>query len=172
MAASTTPRPRPGLMPSSHWERTAQPSEAWAHHSVGGVGLVMHDHTFPPLFDGESILAKVRRGLPYSVVETLANAIGSQRELAQAVGISATTLARRKRAGRLTPAESDRTVRIARVVDMSRVLMRGDLEATKRWLTTRHDLLDGESPLQRASTETGARDLEQLVGRVRHGVFG
>ena len=117
-------------------------------------------------------MAKVRRGLPYSVIEALAGAIGSQRELAQAVGIPTTTLARRKRTGRLTPAESDRTVRIARVVDMSRVLMRGDLEATRRWLTTPHDLLDGESPLQRASTETGARDVEQLVGRLQHGVFG
>ncbi len=75
-------------------------------------------------------------------------------------------------ASRLTPAESDRTVRIARVVDMSRVLMRGDLEKTRQWLTTPHDLLDGESPLQRASTETGARDVEQLVGRLQHGVFG
>ena len=37
--------------------------------------------------DGESALAKVRRGLPYSVVEALADAIGSRQELAQAVGI-------------------------------------------------------------------------------------
>ena len=122
--------------------------------------------------DGESASAKVRRGLPYSVVEALADAIGSRQELAQAVGIPASTLARRKRAGRLTPAESDRTVRIARVVDTSHALMRGDIDTARRWLTTPHGLLDGESPLQRASTETGARDVEQLVGRLRHGVFG
>ena len=122
--------------------------------------------------DGEGVLAKVRRGLPYSVVEALTDAIGSRRELAQAVGIPASTLVRRKRAGRLTPAESDRTVRIARVVDMSHALMRGDLDAARRWLTTPHGLLDGESPLRRASTETGAHDVEQLVGRLRHGVFG
>ena len=171
MAASAMPRPRPGLMPRSQGEHTADSSEAWAHRTAGS-GSAMHEHTFPALSDGEGILAKVRSGLPYSVVETLIEALRSQRELSQAVGIPATTLARRKRAGRLTPAESDRTVRIARVVDMSRVLMRGDLEAARRWLTMPHDLLDGESPLQRASTETGARDVEQLVGRLRHGVFG
>ena len=102
----------------------------------------------------------MRRGLPYSVVEALADAIGSRQELAQAVGMPASTLARRKRAGRLTPAESDRTVRIARVVDMSHALMRGDFDAARRWLTTPHGLLDGESPLQRASTEAGACDVE------------
>ena len=121
---------------------------------------------------GEGVLAKVRHGLPYSVVEALAGAIGSRRELAQAAGIPASTLARRKRAGRLTPAESDRIVRIARVVGMSHALMRGDLDTARRWLTTPHDLLNGESPLQRASTEIGARDVEQLIGRLRHGVFG
>ena len=172
MTASATPRPRPGLMPSNQEEGAVQAGKVVAHSTVGGVGSAMHEHTFPPLSDGESTLAKVRRGLPYSVVEALASAVGSRRELAQAVGMSATTLARRQRTGRLTPAESDRTVRIARVVDMSRVLMRGDLEATRQWLTTPHDLLDGESPLQRADTETGARDVEQLVGRLRQGVFG
>ena len=108
----------------------------------------------------------------YAVVEALADAIGSRQELAQALGMPASTLARRQRTGCLTPAESDRAARIVRVVGMSRALMRGDLDAAREWLTTPHDLLDGESPLQRASTETGAHDVEQLVGRLRHGVFG
>ena len=164
--ADDSPRPHSDSAPSSQRAGTD------GLFAVGSAGLAMHEHTFPPLTDGEGVLAKVRRGLPYSVVEALADAIGSRQELAQAVGMPASTLARRKRAGRLTPAESDRTVRIARVVDMSHALMRGDIDTARRWLTTPHGLLDGESPLQRASTETGARDVEQLVGRLRHGVFG
>ena len=31
--------------------------------------------------------------------------------------------------------------------------------------------LDRETPLERASTETGARDVELLIGRLRHGIF-
>lgn len=167
MAASASPRSRSGSLPSSHGEQTG----ADGLLAADSAGFALHEYTFPPLSDGDGILAKVRRGLPYAVVEALADAIGSRRELAQAAGIPASTLTRRKRAGRLTPAESDRTVRIARVVGLSHALMRGDLDAARRWLTTPHDLLDGESPLQRASTETGARDVEQLVGRLRHGVF-
>lgn len=176
MATDTRPRPRPGLMPgrrrSRRPGRSAEVAEAVAHYAVGDAGPAMHQETFPPLAGGEGLLANVRRGLPFAAAEAVAGAIGSQRELAKAVAIPTTTLARRKSAGRLTPAESDRLVRIARVVDLARVLMRGDLDAARSWLTNPHELLAGESPLHRASTETGARDVEQLVGRLRHGVFG
>ena len=91
------------------------------------------------LLHGRGVLAMVRNGLPFSMFDELVGAVGgSQRELAAVIGIPATTLARRKRSGMLTP----------------------------------HDLLDRETPLERASTETGARDVELLVGRLRHGVFG
>ena len=114
----------------------------------------------------------VRDGLPFSMLEELTVAIGeSQQGLARTVGIPSTTLGRRKRAGRLTPAESDRLVRIARLTDMVLTLMRGDADATRRWLNTPQEILDGETPLHRASTETGGREVEQLIGRLRHGVF-
>ena len=92
--------------------------------------------------------------------------------LAAVIGIPATTLARRKRSGMLTPSESDRLVRIARLEAMAVAMMRGDAGAAGQWLRTPHDLLDRETPLERASTETGARDVELLIGRLRHGVFG
>lgn len=176
MATGASPKPRPGLMPEPRRSGEPSPStevaEAVAHYPVGGAGPAMHQETYPPLGGGDGLLANVRRGLSFAAAEALAGAIGSQRELAKAVAIPTTTLARRKSAGRLTPAESDRLVRIARVVDLARALMRGDLDAARSWLTTPHELLAGESPLHRASTETGARDVEQLVGRLRHGVFG
>ena len=92
-------------------------------------------------------------------------------KLAAIIGIPATTLARRKRSGTLTPPESDRLVRIARLEEMAAAMMRGDAAAAGRWLRTSHELLDGETPLERAATETGARDVEHLIGRLRHGVF-
>ena len=138
------------------------------------------DQAEPPAFggvlsrlsDGGGVLELVREGLPFSMLEELTIAIGgSQKELAQVVGIPATTLGRRKRAGRLTPAESDRLVRIARLTDMALALMRGDATAGRRWLNTPQALLNDETPLHRASTETGGREVEQLIGRLRHGVF-
>ena len=49
--------------------------------------------------------------------------------------------------------------------------MAGDPIAAQRWLTTRHPALGDETPLRRASTETGGREVEDLIGRLRHGVF-
>ncbi len=62
--------------------------------------------------------------------------------------------------------------RIARLCVMARNLMGGDVDAGWHWLTTPHRLLGGETPLRRASTEAGEREVEQLIGQLRHGVFG
>ncbi|MCY3817374.1 MAG: DUF2384 domain-containing protein, partial [Gammaproteobacteria bacterium] len=78
---------------------------------------------------------------------------------------------RRRSSGRLTPTESDHVVRVARLAAMASELMAGDTEAAKRWLTTPHRRLGDESPLRRASTETGGREVEQLIGQLRHGIF-
>ena len=117
-------------------------------------------------------LTLVRSGLPFAALENLVHAIGApQKEIASVVGIPATTLARRRKSGRLTSIESDHVVRVARLCAMARGLMAGDEEAAGRWLTTPHRLLGDETPLRRASTETGGREVERLIGQLRHGVF-
>ena len=122
--------------------------------------------------DGADVLAMVRRGLPFVALENLIRAIGvPQREIADVIGIPATTLGRRRKSGRLTPTESDHVVRVARLVAMARDLMADDTQAARRWLTTPHRLLGDETPLRCASTETGGREVEQLIGQLRHGVF-
>jgi len=65
----------------------------------------------------------------------------------------------------------DRLVRVARLVGMTYELMRDDGNAARRWLREGHELIDGESPLERASTEAGGREVEQLIGRLRYGTF-
>lgn len=91
--------------------------------------------------------------------------------LARVMDLSPTTLARRRKAGLLTPEESDRLVRLARLVALAHDMMRGDGDAARRWLGDPHELLEGEPPLERASTEVGGREVEQLIGRLRHGIF-
>lgn len=123
-------------------------------------------------FEDPGILKQVRGGLPFAALENLIRAIGApQKEVAGVVGIPATTLARRRSSGRLTPTESDQVVRVARLTAMAGHLMAGDTEAARRWLTTPHPRLGDESPLRRASTETGGREVEQLIGQLRHGIF-
>ena len=58
-----------------------------------------------------------------------------------------------------------------RLVAMAQEMMMGDAEAAKLWLMAPHRLLGNETPLRHASTETGAREVEQIIGQLRHGVF-
>ena len=114
----------------------------------------------------------VRSGLPFSTLDEVAAAAGVGRlALARVIGLPATTLARRRKAGLLAEEESDRLVRVARIVALVHDMMLGDAKAARRWLGDPHDLLEGESPLERASTEVGSREVEQVIGRMRHGIF-
>jgi putative toxin-antitoxin system antitoxin component (TIGR02293 family) len=50
-------------------------------------------------------------------------------------------------------------------------LFEGDADAARRWLTTPSKELDNTAPLDFARTELGAREVEDLIGRLEHGVF-
>lgn len=118
------------------------------------------------------LLARVQSGLPCEVVDTLVANLGvAQKEIAGVLNIPVTTLSRRKKAGCLSPDESDRVVRLARVGALAQALMAGDLLAAQQWMSTPLPILGDETPLQHCSTEVGAREVEQLIGRLRHGVF-
>lgn len=120
----------------------------------------------------EGAVARVRSGLPFSTLDEVAAAAGVGRlALARVIGLPATTLARRRKAGLLAAEESDRLVRVARLVALVHDMMLGNGKAASRWLRDPHDLLEGESPLERASTEVGSREVEQVIGRIRHGIF-
>lgn len=125
-----------------------------------------------PLLVREGVVTLVRRGLPFATLDEVAAAVGIGRlAMARVIGLPPTTLARRRESGALTTEESDRLVRVARLVGMTYELMRGDGNAARRWLKEGHELLEGESPLERASTEVGGREVERLVGRLRYGTF-
>ena len=120
----------------------------------------------------EKILTRIKKGLKYTAITQLEEALHtSQKEIAQVLSIPLSTLQRRKKAGQLQTDESDRVVRLARLKDTAVAMMRGDDDAAVAWLHTPLDILGGESPLEHASTELGARDVEDLIGRLRHGVF-
>ena len=125
-----------------------------------------------PTDNARAALKLVRDGLSFSALESLVGVLGvPQGEVASIIGIPATTLSRRKRSGRLTQLESDRLMRIARLVEMAHRMMQGDGAAARRWMIAPHELLGGASPLAHASTEIGGREVEQLIGRIRHGTF-
>ena len=58
-----------------------------------------------------------------------------------------------------------------RVFGKAQKLFEGDAWATERWLSSPRRALGGATPLERARTEDGAREVEALIGRLEHGVF-
>ena len=74
-----------------------------------------------------------------------------------------------KRRTRLSADESERTERLARVVALAEALWDDDREA-RAFLSRPHPLLAGETPLNVARTELGARRVERLLHEIEHGI--
>lgn len=116
---------------------------------------------------------EIMEGLPYSAFDHLRDNTGlTRKELSSLAGITARTLARRKESGRLEPEESDRTARLSRVFAAALDLFEHDADAAREWMSRERRALGGETPWRMARTEPGAREVEALVGRLEHGVFG
>lgn len=114
----------------------------------------------------------VRKGLPAGSVTALAEKLRlGNGVLSRKLGIPQRTLTRRlSQASLLTPAESDRTVRMARVY-ANAVEMIGDQDKAIEWLNTPNRALGGERPLDRLDTDVGARMVEDVLGRIAYGVY-
>lgn len=118
-------------------------------------------------------IARVRNGLPYVSLVRFERLTALPREaLARWIGVPLRTLSRRQRQGRLQPDESDRLLRAWRLFDLAVALFEGDRAAARRWLQGPQPGLGGETPLEFATTEIGAREVERLIGRLEHGVLG
>jgi putative toxin-antitoxin system antitoxin component (TIGR02293 family) len=119
---------------------------------------------------------KVKRGkapaMKPGILVRLAGALAlSQTDTLTLLQIAPATLKRRREAGALQTAESDRVLRFARLLELATALMGGNENAARTWLKTPAPSLGDDTPLQRATTEFGAREVEDLIGRLRHGVF-
>jgi putative toxin-antitoxin system antitoxin component (TIGR02293 family) len=118
------------------------------------------------------LIERIKNGLKFGVLESLSSATGQPlTELASRVGIPARTLARRKSSGKLSMEESERVVRLAGLYERAAELFGGDVTNARQWMSQPKKALGGESPLDYAATELGAREVENLIGRLEHGVF-
>jgi putative toxin-antitoxin system antitoxin component (TIGR02293 family) len=79
------------------------------------------------------------------------------------------TLANRRKLGTLTPEQSDRLVRVARVLAAAEETF-GDQDKAGIWLRRPTAALAGETPLNLLDTNEGARAVETLLGRIAHGI--
>jgi putative toxin-antitoxin system antitoxin component (TIGR02293 family) len=113
----------------------------------------------------------VATGLPAEVVRHLADSTGATlRELQEITFIDRSTFARRiRQRARLKVDESDRIARVARVAALAMDALGRDEGLL--WLREPNAALGGRIPLGMLGTDAGARQVEQVIGRIEHGVF-
>jgi len=123
-------------------------------------------------FNVAKLIKVVEDGLPVTELTDLQASLAVPAEkLAPMLGISKATFHRRKGTGeKLKPSVSDRVVRFAKLLGKA-IKVLGDLDDAKRWLNSPQFGLGGAVPLDYAKTEVGAREVENLLGRIEYGVY-
>ena len=123
----------------------------------------------PPATEHE-ILRIVEGGLAPSVIKRLA-VLGLERLEIDAVVIPSRTLQhRRSRREKLTVEESDRVLRVIRVLSLAESVY-GSRERALAWLRKPHARLDERIPLSLLKTDTGSRIVEELLMQIDEGMF-
>jgi putative toxin-antitoxin system antitoxin component (TIGR02293 family) len=118
------------------------------------------------------LIDAVQRGLSFRALETFSSETGfAPASVASLIQIPERTFARRKSSGRLSPDESERLLRISTIFEKAVALFEGNVGEAVEWLTKPKKALGDKVPMSYARSELGAREVENLIGRLEHGVF-
>jgi putative toxin-antitoxin system antitoxin component (TIGR02293 family) len=117
------------------------------------------------------LVRRIQKGLPFSELQALRKQLDLPLDdVASKLSISRATLHRRKNAGRLSPDESDKVVRFSRLLEHAANVF-GNVERGRAWLKFPQYGLGGAVPLEYAKTEIGAREVDNLLGRIDYDVY-
>jgi putative toxin-antitoxin system antitoxin component (TIGR02293 family) len=116
-------------------------------------------------------IERIHAGLSFQAVQNLQRALDLPLEkMAAVLGMSRATLHRRKTQGKIDQHESERLVRYQRLLKKADDVF-GEVASAREWLTHKQPGLGGAVPLEFARTEIGAREVENLLGRIEYGVY-
>ncbi|HXW83613.1 MAG TPA: antitoxin Xre/MbcA/ParS toxin-binding domain-containing protein, partial [Candidatus Binataceae bacterium] len=135
--------------------------------ALGGRKVLGRNVTRP-----DDLAELVREGLPAESMNALAGKLAmANSTLSRQLGIPQRTMTRRRSHGaRLTVAESDRAVRLARIYALARETI-GDERKAVEWLGTPNRALGGDRPFDLLDTDVGAHAVEDVLGRIAYGVY-
>ena len=123
-----------------------------------------------PLRTEQDVLGLVRRGVPTVAVERFLRRAQLGFTVIEAHVLPRRTFKRREAEAKpLGPVESDRLVRLVRIVAAAEETF-GEPEKARLWLVRANRALDGDTPLSLADTDGGARRVEALLGQIAHGL--
>ena len=115
----------------------------------------------------------VSEGLRQSALQRVMVALElSDVEIAAVIGMSQKTISRlrKKTEARLGPVPSDRLYRLAALYSLAEDVF-DDQQVAREWLKTPQPGLNNRIPLDLMNTEVGAREVENLLGRIEYGVL-
>jgi putative toxin-antitoxin system antitoxin component (TIGR02293 family) len=123
-----------------------------------------------PVRSEGQVLQIVEQQLPTSTIKRLL-ALGLTRQEVDALVIPLRTLQhRRSKREKLTVEESDRVLRLVRLLSQAEALY-GSRERALGWLRRPSSHLNDRAPLDLTRTDTGARIVEELLVQIDEGMF-
>jgi putative toxin-antitoxin system antitoxin component (TIGR02293 family) len=114
----------------------------------------------------------IRAGFPFSVFTSLRDRAKLSEEMIYgSLRIAKRTAARRKQqASRLKSSESERLLRLARVLAAARDVL-GSEDKARKWLLSENRALGGAVPITLVDTGMGFQEVLDALKRIEHGVF-
>jgi putative toxin-antitoxin system antitoxin component (TIGR02293 family) len=119
----------------------------------------------------QELIAAVRQGLRVSAIDAITLELDlPAADVLPALRIARRTMDRRKQTGRLSPEESERVYRVAKILAFAESAL-GTKEKARHWLTSRNRALGNVTPLSLLETEAGADAVTNVLGRIEYGVY-
>jgi len=117
------------------------------------------------------LIEAIMRGLPAVLACELASSMDiTMEQMSELLQLSLRTLQRRVDAGRLELSESDRLWKVCHLFSRAVEVMESE-EAAVVWLKSPNQAIGWITPLALARTAPGLRELENILGKIEHGVF-
>jgi putative toxin-antitoxin system antitoxin component (TIGR02293 family) len=117
----------------------------------------------------DQLRESVKAGLPFTSLEAvMAKFWLGREEVAAALHLPQWTIARRKKERKLQAEESDRLLRLARVSSQAADILGSEKKAAQ-WLRRPNRALGNQVPLDLIDSDIGARQVDEVLGRIEHG---
>ena len=117
------------------------------------------------------LIDRSREGLDSGEADRVARLLGvTDKEMARLLNQSVATFHRRAKSGRLDAATSERLLMLGRLAGHGEVVFQDSGKFT-RWLRRSLRLLGNRAPLDLMDSPTGVLLVEDILGRIEHGVF-
>jgi len=118
----------------------------------------------------QKLLRLVENGLPTRVINHLMERGLTRSEVFGTIIPLRTWKHRKSRREPLSPEESERVVRTAKILARAQAVL-GDETAALDWLRTPKRRFEGRTPIRMLSTEPGGRLVEQMLIQIDQGMF-